>query len=118
MGANVDFWADLHKNNEIHAGFRYEIVAPLGTDRTSEVYRTQDMPWPSLFLPAGTRTAVLHACQDFRNPNPRRVSDSPLSTKIFHVKSPLSEFPLDLGIWRVRYAGASITFAWFFAAKC
>ena len=22
MGANVDFWADLHKNNEIHAGFR------------------------------------------------------------------------------------------------
>jgi len=24
LGANVDFWADLHKNNDIHAGFRYD----------------------------------------------------------------------------------------------
>jgi len=26
LGANVDFWADLHKNNEIHAGFRYHAL--------------------------------------------------------------------------------------------
>jgi RHS repeat-associated protein len=24
LAANVDLWADLHKNNEIHAGFRYD----------------------------------------------------------------------------------------------
>jgi hypothetical protein len=38
LGANVDFWADLHKNNEIHAGFRSYVI----TEALKLLFRKDD----------------------------------------------------------------------------
>jgi hypothetical protein len=58
LAANVDLWADLHKNNEIHAGFRYEAAEQYFKENGIRIELVDVEQFAKLIVEHGIRTKL------------------------------------------------------------